>query len=235
MPAYAYTGLSSSGKSVKGIETCDSVGALKASLKRKGVYLTAVTETAAGAVSSAAARAGNVGTGGISIDLSGLTDRVRPKHVASMTRLLSTLLCAGVTLPEALVALTDQVESNRFKGILSDIGSKVNEGSSLADAMAAHPKVFSHLYLNMVRAGEASGSLETVLIRIADFMDQQEDLRGKVTTAMFYPIAMGLVGVAVVTLLMVKVVPNIALVGHDRAGHPGRVSVQDVASESRRA
>jgi general secretion pathway protein F len=76
--------------------------------------------------------------------------------------------------------------------------------------MASHPKVFSKLYINMVRAGEASGSLETVLIRIADFMDQQEELRGKVTTAMFYPLAMALVGVGVVTLLMVKVVPGIA-------------------------
>jgi general secretion pathway protein F len=90
------------------------------------------------------------------------------------------------------------------------VKQRVNEGSSLADAMSAHPKVFSKLYINMVRAGEASGSLETVLIRIADFMDQQEELRGKVTTAMFYPAAMAMVGIGVVTLLMVKVVPGIA-------------------------
>jgi general secretion pathway protein F len=207
MPAYAYTGLNPAGKTVKGIETADSVPALRASLKRQGVYLTAVAETAGGSGASGQAVAS---VGSREIDLGQLFDRIRPKDVAGMTRLMSTLLCAGVTLPESLAALTDQVESPRFKNVLSDIGSKVNEGSSLADAMAAHPKIFSKLYINMVRAGEASGALETVLIRIADFMDQQEELRGKVTTAMFYPAAMALVGVGVVTLLMVKVVPNIA-------------------------
>jgi general secretion pathway protein F len=207
VPAYAYTGLNAAGKTIKGIETSESVPALKAQLKRQGVYLTAVTEAAGGSV------AGSRTSGSVSsreIDLGQFFDRIRPKDVAGITRLMSTLLCAGVTLPESLLALTDQVESPRFKNILSDVGSKVNEGSSLADAMAAHPKVFSKLYINMVRAGEASGSLETVLIRIADFMDQQEELRSKVTTAMFYPVAMGLVGVGVVTLLMVKVVPGIA-------------------------
>ncbi|EDM81069.1 general secretion pathway protein F [Plesiocystis pacifica SIR-1] len=213
MPAYAYTGLNASGKTVKGIETAESVGALKGSLKRKGVYLTAVTETASGSAVSSNATSNVRGGGGVGsreVDLGQLFDRIRPKDVSGVTRLMSTLLCAGVTLPEALVALTDQVESPRFKNVLSDIGSKVNEGSSLADAMASHPKVFTKLYINMVRAGEASGSLETVLIRIADFMDQQEELRSKVTTAMFYPVAMALVGVGVVTLLMVKVVPSIS-------------------------
>ena len=209
MPAYAYTGLNPAGKTIKGIETADSVPALKALLKRQGVYLTAVTETTRGGAGGGGGATGAKG-GGREIDLGQLFDRIRPKDVAGITRLMSTLLCAGVTLPESLVALTDQVESPRFKNVLSDVGSKVNEGSSLADALAAHPKVFSKLYINMVRAGEASGSLETVLIRIADFMDQQEELRGKVTTAMFYPVAMGLVGVGVVTLLMVKVVPGIA-------------------------
>jgi general secretion pathway protein F len=207
MPAYAYTGLNPAGKTVKGIETADNVATLKQALKRQGVYLTAVAEAAGGSANNRGA-AGSAGSR--EIDLGQFFDRIRPKDVAGMTRLMSTLLCAGVTLPESLVALTDQVESPRFKNVLSDVGSKVNEGSSLADAMASHPKVFSKLYINMVRAGEASGSLETVLIRIADFMDQQEELRGKVTTAMFYPAAMALVGVGVVTLLMVKVVPGIA-------------------------
>jgi general secretion pathway protein F len=212
MPAYAYTGLNASGKTIKGIETADNVPALKASLKRQNVYLTGVVETA-GAAGGGGARASGGGTtsiGSREIDFGQFLDRVRPKDVAAVTRLMSTLLNAGVTLPESLVALTDQVESPRFKNILSDVGAKVNEGSSLADAMSAHPKVFSKLYINMIRAGEASGSLETVLIRIADFMDQQEEMRSKVTTAMFYPVAMALVGVGVVTLLMVKVVPGIA-------------------------
>jgi len=200
MPAFAYTGLSKSGKAVKGIETADNVAALKANLKRAGVFLTAVSETTAQVAASG---------GGREVDLSALFDRISQKTVARNTRLLATLLCAGVTLPEALQALTDQVESRRFKGVLGDIANKVNEGSSLADSVARYPDIFLPLYINMVRAGEASGALETVLLRIADFMDQQEELKGKVTSAMIYPLIMTLLSGGIVMMLMINVVPQI--------------------------
>lgn len=204
MPAFAYTGLSKSGKSVKGIETADNVAALKQNLKRAGIFLTAVSETSTPGV------AANAGSGmGREIDLGAIFDRISQKLVSRNTRLLATLLCAGVTLPEALQALTDQVESRRFKGVLGDIANKVNEGSSLADAVNRYPEVFPPLYINMVRAGEASGSLETVLLRIADFMDQQEELKGKVTSAMIYPIIMTVLSGGIVMMLMINVVPQI--------------------------
>ncbi|MGB1013596.1 MAG: type II secretion system inner membrane protein GspF [Nannocystaceae bacterium] len=203
MPAYAYTGLKGSGGTVKGIENADNVNALKAALKRKGIYLTGVTEAKGGAAKASS------GGGGREIDLGAFFDRISPSDVAQTTRLMSTLLCAGVTLPEALAALTDQVESNRFRSILSTVANKVNEGSSLADAMSPYPDVFKSLYINMVRAGEASGSLETVLERIADFMDQQEELRGKVSAAMIYPAVMAVIGGGIVTMLMLTVVPEI--------------------------
>ena len=130
MPAFAYTGLSKNGKAVKGIETADNVAALKQSLKRAGVFLTGVSETTAQVAAA---------SGGREVDLSAFFDRISQKTVARNTRLLATLLSAGVTLPEALQALTDQVESRRFKGILGDIANKVNEGSSLADSVARYP------------------------------------------------------------------------------------------------
>lgn len=201
MPAFAYTGLSKSGKAVKGIESADNVAALKQNLKRIGIFLTAVSETNQNLPS--------VGAGGREIDLSALFDRISQKLVSRNTRLLATLLCAGVTLPEALQALTDQVESRRFKGVLGDVANKVNEGSSLADAISRYPDVFLPLYINMVRAGEASGSLETVLLRIADFMDQQEELKGKVTSAMIYPLIMTVLSGGIVMMLMINVVPQI--------------------------
>ncbi|MBL8970096.1 MAG: type II secretion system inner membrane protein GspF [Myxococcales bacterium] len=205
MPAYAYTGLSKSGKAVKGIENADNVAALKGNLKRIGIFLTAVTETNQNNAAAAA------GAGGMSreVDLSALFDRISQKLVARNTRLLATLLNAGVTLPEALQALTEQVESRRFKGVLSDIANRVNEGSSLADAVSRYPDIFLPLFINMVRAGEASGSLETVLLRIADFMDQQEELKGKVTSAMIYPIIMTVLSGGIVMMLMINVVPQI--------------------------
>ncbi|MEM9457654.1 MAG: type II secretion system inner membrane protein GspF [Myxococcota bacterium] len=204
MPAYAYTGLSAKGKNVKGVATADNVAALKASLRREGIYLTGVNETTA--------TAGADTSGGGSdreVDLSRLFDRVTPKMVQGMTQLLGTLLQAGVTLPEALAALTDQVESQRFKGILTDIADQVNQGSSLADAMGAYPKVFVPLYVNMIRAGEASGALETVLFRLAEFLEKQLEIKGKVNSAMVYPIVLSVLGGVIITVLMVGIVPKI--------------------------
>lgn len=201
MPAYAYTGLSSSGKTVKGVESADNVAALKAQLKRAGVYLTSVSETTASA---------SKGEGmSREVDFSAYFDRIKQSDVARVTELLGTLLNAGITLPEALAAMTDQVESQRFKGILSDVANRVNEGSALADALSKYPDIFRSLYINMVRAGEASGSLETVLVRIAGFMEQEEELRSKVTSAMVYPIVMGVVSAGVIALLMLSVVPQV--------------------------
>jgi general secretion pathway protein F len=202
MPAYAYSGLNVKGKAIKGVVTAESVGALKASLRRDGVFLTSVTETSAAAANRGAA-------GGREVDLGRMFDRVSPKMVAATTRLMGTLLHAGVTLPESLRALTDQVESQRFKGILSDVADKVNEGSSLADSMGKYPKVFPQLYINMIRAGEASGALETVLFRLAEFMENQIEIRSKVTSAMFYPIVLTVLGAVVITVLMVGIVPKI--------------------------
>lgn len=209
MPGFAYTGLDARGRTVKGVATAENVAALRATLKRDGVYLTAVTETNQGPATTAS-------SGRVEIDLSGLLDRITPKAVSAFTRLLSTLLIAGVTLPESMTALIEQIQSPRFRGVLSDISSRVNEGSSLADALKFHPTVFPPLYVNMVRAGESSGSLETVLIRLADYMDQQEELKGKVTTAMVYPMAMALVAAFVVGLLMVRVVPQISQMFEDQ-------------------
>lgn len=221
MPAFAYTGLNAAGKSVKGIENAESVASLRAALKSAGIYLTAVTE-AAGTTAKAATR-GKLGRGvkdssGTSreIDFGRLFNRIPVREVGSMTRLLSTMLVAGVTLPEALAALVDQTPRERFKGVLSELASRVNEGSSMADAVASHPNVFPKLYVNMVRAGESSGALETVLIRLADYMEQQEELKGKVSGAMVYPVVMAMVGAGVVALLMVKVVPQISMMFEDQ-------------------
>lgn len=206
MPAYAYTGLGAKGRQVKGIESADNVAALKAALKRKGIYLTSVNETSAKVTKTS--KQGD-SAGGTEIDVGALFDRISQSTVSRITRLMATMLSAGVTLPEALAALVEQVESERLKGILSNIATKVNEGSALADAMSEYPKVFRTLYINMVRAGEASGSLEVVLVRVADFMDQQEELRGKLGKAMIYPAAMTVISAFIVGLLMVNVVPQI--------------------------
>ncbi|MCH9683070.1 MAG: type II secretion system inner membrane protein GspF [Deltaproteobacteria bacterium] len=208
MPAYAYTGLSAKGKNVKGVSTADNVASLKAALRREGIYLTGVNETKGKGKSATDSGGGRTGADR-EIDLSRMFDRVTPKMVAAMTQLLGTLLQAGVTLPEALAALTDQVESPRFKSILGDIAEKVNQGSSLADTMSAFPKEFPKLYVNMIRAGEASGALEKVLFRLAEFLEKQLEIRGKVNSAMVYPVVLSVLGGVIITVLMVGIVPKI--------------------------
>lgn len=207
MPAYAYQGVSAKGRQIRGVATAENVGALKANLKREGVFLTSVNETNANSGGAAAAAAG--GGRGREIDFSGLFDRVNPKMVAGTTRLLGTLLHAGVTLPESLKAMTDQVESQRLKSILSDIAVRVNEGSSFADSVARYPKVFPQLYVNMVRAGEASGALETVLFRLSEFLEKQIEIQGRVSKALMYPIVLSVLGAVIVAVLMISIVPKI--------------------------
>jgi general secretion pathway protein F len=120
------------------------------------------------------------------------------------------LLHAGIPLAEALGALAEQSDHRKLQMILAGIRQKVNEGSALADAMAEHQAVFPELYVNMVRSGESAGNLDAVLARMASFLDSQNELRSKVTSAMAYPILMAFVGTAVMTVLMVVVVPPIA-------------------------
>jgi general secretion pathway protein F len=110
---------------------------------------------------------------------------------------------------DALKAMIDQVESQEFERIFRDVREKVTQGEGLADALAHHPDYFSELYVNMVRAGEASGRLDEILARLADYITRVNRLRNKVTSALTYPVIMITVGGGVVTMLMTVVVPKL--------------------------
>ena len=181
---------------------------LKAKLLKDGIYLTRFSETGPNATrSEAKARAG--GLLSRDIDIKRALERIRQQDVAVMTRQFATLLRAGVPMSEALTALSEQQERPKLKVVITAVREKVREGSALADAMAEHPAVFSELYVNMVRVGEASGTLDIVLERLADFLDSAVRLRSKVTSAMVYPVLMLCVAVFIVSLMMVFVIPRI--------------------------
>ena len=112
-------------------------------------------------------------------------------------------------LVPALTALAEQVEDERLARVLADVKGRVNEGASLGDAMAAHPKTFSNIYVNMVRAGESSGALDVVLERLADFTEGQAELKSKVIGALIYPVVMVIAGALVMFGLFIFVVPRI--------------------------
>ena len=181
-------------------------------LRKDGVYLTEARQAESGAVEgeqkTGLARevdvAAALGFGGVS-----------SQDLAIATRQLATLIAAGIPLVEGLTALVDQVEQPRLKKIMGVVKQKVNEGSSLADALAEHPKIFTPLYVNMIRAGESSGALDVVLVRLADFTEAQALLRNKIIGAMLYPAIMIVVGIAIVGILFVVVIPKVTKIFED--------------------
>ena len=199
MAVFEYTGIAaSSGKQVKGVRDAENQKALRAALRKDGVLLTAATEEQA-----AKERARR------SIKLFGFLDRPSSSDVAIMTRQLATLVGAGIPLFESLNALIEQLEKDSLKRAITAVREQVREGTSFAKALEAHPQIFPPLYVNMVRAGEASGTLEGVLDRLTQFMESQAKLKGKVIGALAYPALMVLIGVVLISVLMVAVVPNV--------------------------
>jgi general secretion pathway protein F len=199
MAVFEYRGLvAASGKQVHGVRDADNAKVLRALLRREGVLLTSAQEETKARTAS-----------GRNIDLFAFARRVSVGDVAMMTRQLATLVTAGIPLVEAVAALTEQVEKLELKRVLTQVRDRLNEGTSLAKALEPHPKIFPTLYVNMVAAGEASGTLEQVLTRLADFMEGQSKLRGKVGAALAYPALMLVIGTVLISIMMVVVVPKV--------------------------
>ncbi len=204
MAVFEYRGLSiGTGKSVHGFRDADNQKSLRAALKREGVMLTSAVEDVKGGKPGAQRRG---------IDLGAIFNRVGVGDVAMMTRQLATLVSAGIPLVEAVTALIDQVDKPELQRILTQVRDRVNEGQSFAKALEPHPKVFPNLYVNMVAAGEASGTLEQVLERLSDFMENQAKLRSKVSAALAYPILMVIIGTGLISVMMIAVVPKVTAI-----------------------
>lgn len=204
MPVFAYKALSQAGKPVEGLREADSPKSLRTALRRDGLFL---TEVVGEQKVQAASPEVNVRRW--------LGGRIKSDDVAIMTRQLAVLVGAGIPLVECLSALVEQVEHERLKRVVSAVKQAVNEGISLADAMAAHPKAFSSLYVNMIRAGESSGALDVVLVRLADFTESQARLRAKILGTLTYPAAMLLIGTVIMGILFTVVIPKITKVFED--------------------
>ncbi len=219
MAVYEYKGLDGKGKKTDGLVDADSAKAARQKLRKQGVFVTDITEGKAGSNIRSSSSGGKKdkkgGIGSIEIDVAKYFEIIGVADVANATRQLSALLGAGIPLVETLGALSEQVEKENFRIILREVKTKVNEGSNLADAMEDYPKVFTALYVNMVRAGEQAGALDKVLMRLADYTEAQVELRGKVGAALTYPAVMMLVAMGVIGFLLTYVVPKITKVFRD--------------------
>jgi len=227
MPLYQYKALNAKGKPVSGLQEADGPADLRQALSQRGLYLTGFNEAGAKASPRTARGGGKAvpgagkAAGGLlsrEVNLKRLFERVRPADVAVMTRQFGTLLRAGIPMTDSLSALVEQQERPRLKEVLGQIREKVREGGSLADALAEHKGVFPDLYVNMVRVGEASGALDLVLARLADFLEAQVRLRSKITAAMVYPVLMAGVAFLLVAMMMTFVIPRMVDLFSDMGG-----------------
>jgi len=204
MPVFAYKAIAkASGKTTKGVIDAETAAQARRKLREQALYPTEVHESKD---SSAALAAGN---GKSKLKITRSRGRASVRDVALMTRQFATLLHAGMPLVESLGALLEQTSKPALYSAVYDIRDRVNGGSTVADAMEAHPRIFSPLYVNMVRAGEVSGALEGVLLRLADILEHQAKLRSQLMSTMAYPAFMALFAVGVIGFLITVIVPRI--------------------------
>jgi len=153
-------------------------------------------------------------------------------ELAMVTRQFATLMQAGIPMAESMKALIQQIENKKLEAVFRDVREKVTQGISLADALSQHPRYFTHLYVNMVKAGEASGNLDGVLMKLAQYLLKQNRIRNKVQAALMYPIIMVVIGTMVVSLLMTVVVPKlITLIEAKKAALPLPTQILSSISE----
>ncbi|MFO0751061.1 MAG: type II secretion system inner membrane protein GspF [Myxococcota bacterium] len=205
MPIYEYKGMNAKGKALAGVLDADSPRSLKERLFKDGVFLSEYVETRAGQETR---RAGQQQAGSREVKFGQYFQRVKLMELAEVTRQLSTLVKSGIQLVEAIGAISEQLENPYFKKTLAEVKRQVSEGSTFANALKKHPKVFSDLYVNMVGSGEASGTLDVVFQRLADVIESQVKLRGKLTSALMYPAIMMTLGFGIMMLMMVFVIPQ---------------------------
>jgi len=169
MPVYTYSALDARGKETKGVVNADSARAARVKLRQSGLFTKELLETAAAETPERNRRLALLQT----------MRRVRPQDITVMMRQFATLLAASLTVVDALTALIEQTENRTLQRTLIQVRESVLEGSSLATALEQHRRVFAPLFVNMVRAGEASGALPLVMLRLADFSERQLGTRKK--------------------------------------------------------
>lgn len=220
MPKFSYVAMDSRGKETKGTLDVASQNEAIGRLKEMGYFPTKVvqvdsTKGPAKAKAPAAKGGKKGGKSNINIKIPGLSGRVKPKILTIFTRQLATLVDAGLPLLRGLRVLEKQERNLTLKEAIGKIGLSIEGGSTFSEGLAQHPKIFNKLFVNMVKAGELGGVLEVVLARLAEFQEKAQKIKGKVVAAMFYPVAVMVVAVAILGILMVFVVPKFEAIFKD--------------------
>ncbi len=191
MPVYAWEGRTRQGSIKKGVMEAVSEAAVMAQLRTQMIVPMAVKTKPKDLLE------------GITL----FQGRIATRDLVTFTRQFATMIDAGLPLVQCLEILADQQPKKVFQNVLNRVKADVEQGSTFADALGKHPKAFDELYVNLVAAGEVGGILDTILNRLGTYLEKADALRRKVKSAMVYPIAVVVVSIAVITLLLVKVIP----------------------------
>ncbi|MBN1356837.1 type II secretion system F family protein [bacterium] len=196
MPEFKWRGKDTTGAEQTGIMTADSAEAVRLHLRRQKITPIAIRKRLKD----------------IHVVIPGITNRIKERDIVVFTRTFSTMVDAGLPLVQCLEILAQQTENPVFSKAINDIGQSVESGSTYADALRKHPKIFDDLYCNMVEAGETGGILDTILNRLAAYMEKSISLKRQVKSALVYPSVIITVAIGVVTFLMYAVIPVFATI-----------------------
>ena len=199
MAVYEYRALNGKGKEIGGIIDAESKISASQALKRMDLYPVDISETTERTIEKKR----------YDFSLSHILERITGSDISVFTTQFAAMVDANMPVVESFEIVIQQTEKKTIKKMLSVIKEEVNKGISLADAFKLFPRQFSPLYINMVRAGEESGSLEIVLMRLADFFERQLEMRSKIMATLAYPTLMLIVGVTVVFFLVTFVIPTV--------------------------
>src|SRR5690242_1305306 len=186
MARFAWEGTTRQGEKRRGVMEADTRAIVEERLRGDGVTISKVAKEG--------------GLGDINIQIG---TGVTPKDLQIFTRQLATMIDAGLPLVQCLEILANQTENKSFKKILSSVKNSVEQGATFSDALRKHPKVFDELYVNLVAAGEIGGILDTILNRLATYIEKAVKLRGQLKSAMYYPAGILVVAVGVIAVMLV--------------------------------
>ena len=201
MPIFEFKGLTKDGKNTKGVVDSENLRTARAKLKKDGIFVVDIKDKKK-ATDAASKKRGSVKKG----------KSVGVKDLSLMTRQLATLIKANIPLVDALTAISEQVENPTLQEAIADCKNMVNEGSPFYKALSKYPQIFNTIYVSMCEAGEMSGTLDLILLRLAEFTEAQNELRSKVKSALTYPVVMMVVTLGMLSFLFVFVIPKMVTV-----------------------
>lgn len=207
MANFQYIALDAKGEQTTGTEQAGSEAEAVAQLRTKGLYPTQVIQEGKGKLSAAGKKAASKARGKRKAK-GRAGGRVKPKILMIFTRQLATLIDSGLPLLRGLTVLAKQEPNPVLRGTINSLADSVQGGSTFSESLAQHPRIFNKLYVNMVKAGELGGVLEVVLTRLAEYQEKAHKLKNKIVAAMVYPVIVMFIAVAIMSFLMMFIVPK---------------------------